>query len=291
MNKPYPENILYDIFKENPVKDNESYDEVLAFVKSDMKNTIDLAIDSLRETYRERICTRYKDGKTYREVGETYNISQGRARDSIQSALCNLRQPKLFNIIKYGLSFKNRELTLDDKLECVLSDQWKYTVFRLKRYYGVETIRELINYGIRNIVQQYGFHFGKIKYQRFLQELKDLNIEELTHEVDKYLTHEIYPINLLAEAFDLEFANTVIKEVPDIEGTIRYLFSLKLDTEYKTIIHYYYKQHHSFERIKHMMNCKQSSIDTAIELGLSELRKNKELISKGIAKCLSSIIK
>lgn len=289
MKKPYPENILSDIFAVDFISENESYDEILAFVKSDMKNTIDLAIDSLRETFRERVCARYKDGKTYREISEIYNISQGRASETIQYALCDLRRPKRFNLIKYGLSFKNREITLDDKLQCVLSDQWKYTIFDLKLYYGVETIRELINYGIKNL--HHDFHFGKIKYQRFLQELKDLNIEELTHEADKYLTCEIYPINLLAEAFDLEFANNVIKEVPDIESTIRYLFSLKLDTEHKTIIQYHYKQRHSFERIQRMMDCKQSSIDTAIKLGLSELRKNKELISKGITKCLSDIIK
>lgn len=292
MNKPYPENILYDIFNDNsyanPINKTESFDEILAFVKTDVENTIDSAINLLRDTVRDRVFKRYKEGKSYSEIGKKYGVNPSAIKCSIIEAIYDLRKPKMFNIIKYGATFKDREITLDDELIVVLSDSF-YRIAYYLRHSGIKTIKDLLNFGIPKIKTLH-LGIGKIKFQRILQELRDLNIEELNAEIDKYLRVE-YPKNLLIDTFNLKTADKIMNKVPDLDQTIHYLFSLKLEPEYKKIIHYYYKQEHSFNEIRVMMNCKQEFIDKAIKNGQSELRKNKELISKGIAKCLSDIIK
>lgn len=94
----YPQNLLLSL---KITAANEI--EIPQEITSDIRAGIEYSLSTLDERERNVIQLRFVDRKTYDEIGKTFDISNGRARQIEMKAFRKLREPKRWNYIRYGV--------------------------------------------------------------------------------------------------------------------------------------------------------------------------------------------
>lgn len=90
MKLEYPKNLISEIL------DSSYSDEPSDFMISELE----AAIAGLDSRKREFVLLRYRDGKTYREIGEAWNLTASRVREVINQGVRALRTIRLSRILK-----------------------------------------------------------------------------------------------------------------------------------------------------------------------------------------------
>ena len=108
MKKEYPENLVYDILgrKEDTFKET-----VKNMSHEDLLNAINKMFKTIIPRHAKITEMRYKEGKTFKELGEIFGVSKSRITQIVYRTLRLLRNPKRITVLYGG------EITINQNKE------------------------------------------------------------------------------------------------------------------------------------------------------------------------------
>lgn len=145
----WPYNLVADINDSFYSGDND----VNIPITDDQEKGIYMAIDKLTEREKRSVLMYYKDGLTYKEMGEKENTTRERERQVAAKALRKLRHPSRWKMIKYGAEgYKLKRLGKDlveekarlDRIEVELGRR-KDLLEKEMKAMGIDSVTEEIS--------------------------------------------------------------------------------------------------------------------------------------------------
>lgn len=172
MNKKYPENLVYDIVR----RKEDEFKEI----KKNMSNKdLIVAINKMFETipprYSKIIEMRYKEGKTFKKIGETFGISSTRISQIIYKTLRLLRSPHRITVLYGG------EITINQNKENPEFKTFLYNLDLSTKTYNALKRADFINK--EDFEEKSIFDFRRIRgfgpkcYEELKQKLNEKNIK------------------------------------------------------------------------------------------------------------------
>lgn len=108
MNKKYPENLVYDIVGR---KEDELKEVIRNMSHEDLINAINEMFKTVIPRHAKITEMRYREGKTFKELGEIFGVSKSRITQIVYRTLRLLRHPKRITAL-YG-----EEITINKNKE------------------------------------------------------------------------------------------------------------------------------------------------------------------------------
>lgn len=132
----YPKNLIGEILDtENPKEPTEF-----------MKKELDAELAKLDQRNQDFILSYFRDGKTYREIGETRGLSPSRVREVMNRGIRKLRFPRLCRILQ-GETMTERTEPAEVKAEpdeiSIESCHFSVRLYNCLRRAGISTVSEL----------------------------------------------------------------------------------------------------------------------------------------------------
>lgn len=91
----FPINLILDIFNEESECEN---------IPADIEGTVEYIISRFDPRVRKVILGRYKEGKTYEQIGNEFGVTRERIRQIEARALRQMRHPKCRNLLSIGIA-------------------------------------------------------------------------------------------------------------------------------------------------------------------------------------------
>lgn len=114
---PWPYNLLDDLLAKKSCGNRDKEEDFWGDILTDSQALgLEQAIASLAVREQDAVKAYYQHGLSLEQVGNQFNVTRERARQVIAKAVCKLRHPSRFNLIRYGADYKDKLISSNEKL-------------------------------------------------------------------------------------------------------------------------------------------------------------------------------